>query len=198
MLKINTSVHQHTPFVATKNKSKLKSTTTVQLKLLSLFITIFLPINLVFINTKVVKLLVDMVYNHFPFYSCSIINYSRFLAVKILGWGVEDSTPYWLVANCKSCVFVLLIDSHSIRWNSFFQHGMKIGEIKVSSKSVVVMTNVVLKVVLLLVHQNSKYNHNYYINSSFHFIFFLFSAFFFVNSFYLNCETMYSTMKSIE
>ena len=23
------------------------------------------------------------------------------LAVKILGWGVEDSTPYWLVANCK-------------------------------------------------------------------------------------------------
>jgi hypothetical protein len=27
--------------------------------------------------------------------------FSSFLAIKILGWGVENSTPYWLIANCK-------------------------------------------------------------------------------------------------
>jgi hypothetical protein len=52
----------------------------------------------VFTNTPPVQFLVDTV----RIYSFDLINdFPSFLAVKILGWGVENSTPYWLVANCK-------------------------------------------------------------------------------------------------
>jgi hypothetical protein len=63
---------------------------------------IFLHTNQVFTNTHPVVFLVDMVCIYFHVYSLDLINdFLFFIAVKILGWGVEDSTPYWLVANCK-------------------------------------------------------------------------------------------------
>jgi Papain family cysteine protease len=63
---------------------------------------IFFHTNQVFTNTPPVEFLVDMVCIYFDIYSFSLItDFLSFIAVKILGWGVEDSTPYWLVANCK-------------------------------------------------------------------------------------------------
>ncbi len=69
-----------------------------QSKLLSTSMPIFLHTNQVFTNTPPVHFLVHTV----RIYSFDLINdFPSFLAVKILGWGVENSTPYWLVANCK-------------------------------------------------------------------------------------------------
>jgi hypothetical protein len=63
---------------------------------------IFLHTNRVFITTHPVEFLVDMVCIYFHINSFDLINdFLSFIAVKILGWGEEDSTPYWLVANCK-------------------------------------------------------------------------------------------------
>jgi len=63
---------------------------------------IFLHTNQVFTNTHPAVFLVDMVCIYFHIYSFDLINdFLSFIAVKILGWGEEDSTPYWLVANCK-------------------------------------------------------------------------------------------------
>ncbi len=102
MKKTNTMVKMSIQFVEIQAKLKLKSTPTDQLKLLSLSILIFLHTNQVFTNTHPVIFLVDMVCIYFHMYSLDLINdFLSFIAVKILGWGVEDSTPYWLVANCK-------------------------------------------------------------------------------------------------
>jgi len=59
---------------------------------------IFLHTNQVFTNTQLVQFLVDMVCIYLNIFPC---NFLSFTAVKILGWGEENSTPYWLVANCK-------------------------------------------------------------------------------------------------
>jgi len=102
LLKTNILVTVFMQFALNKNKLKLKSTPTDQLKLLSLSMPIFLHTNQVFTNTHPVVFLVDMVCIYFHMYSLDLINdFLSFIAVKILGWGVEDSTPYWLVANCK-------------------------------------------------------------------------------------------------
>ncbi|CAF3784243.1 unnamed protein product [Rotaria socialis] len=50
------------------------------------------------------------VYADFPTYKSGVYQHtsSEFLgghAVKILGWGVKNATPYWLVANCEYLIF---------------------------------------------------------------------------------------------
>lgn len=101
MPKTNTMVPVSTQFVLIKHKSKLKSSKTDQSKLLSLSTLTSSPTKAVSTNTHRVQLSVDMVRFYFSIliHTQSMIFFS--LAVKILGWGVEDSTPYWLVANCK-------------------------------------------------------------------------------------------------
>ncbi len=54
----------------------------------------------VFINVHQMIFLVVMVRSPFSIFS-NKKSIHFFLAIKILGWGVENNTPYWLVANCK-------------------------------------------------------------------------------------------------
>ncbi len=101
----NIMVQLFMQLIQIKSKSKLNSSKMDQLKLLSQSMLIFLHTKQVSINTHLVKCLVDMVCIFFLslFSQYLIIDFLSYIAVKILGWGVDESSsaPYWLVANCK-------------------------------------------------------------------------------------------------
>ncbi len=110
--------------IQTQHKSKLKSTKMDQSKLLSLSMPIFFHTNQVSINTHLVNYLVDTVCISFDRFSWHfIIDLLLFTAVKVLGWGVEDSSPYWLVANCKWIDLLINLSSYNdeiclfLAWN---------------------------------------------------------------------------------
>ena len=100
-LMISIMVIASIPSNQTSNRFKRKSWRTAQSKERSLSTLIFSCTARAFTNTHR-DLLSAVMVRIFVSRSLPVTFLSPSLAaIKILGWGVENSTPYWLIANCK-------------------------------------------------------------------------------------------------